>query len=392
MPKRLMKALEMNYRAYRHRECRRAGGEVCSRGGLSWTRQENKTELLFPRLPAGKADAELCRFMRDQIHGRSSEVEATVGTECTPRGIIAHLNSVGFEIPPGGGIPGMAARIWKIPNRAPPEGIILQPTLDSESTFRLEARARQSFVGTVLVECASGVAGMYDLRVESRFRLRGIGSRLMEGAMRWARGRGLKIAVLAANPLAASLYARLGFGEVGRIWYCSLAKAALSSKPMNSRQRRMVVASYMGRLSELMKIAKSESFRFTTPAGLNLMQVAASKRQIGVGRWLLKRGLKMDPLSAWDLGLGDRLPDVCAIDRGAIDRKISGMTPLHQAVLRRDTNVDNDLSLIKALLKAGADTTITDDEFNATPLAWAKVFGDAEAEELLSGAGAINDA
>ena len=100
----------------------------------------------------------------------------------------------------------------------------------------------------------------------------------------------------------------------------------------------------------------------------------------------------MDPLSAWDLGLGDRLPDVCAIDRGAIDRKISGMTPLHQAVLRRDTNVDNDLSLIKALLKAGADTTITDDEFNATPLAWAKVFADAEAEELLSGAGAINDA
>ena len=264
---------------------------------------------------------------------------------------------------------------------------MLQPTIDSESTFRLEARSRESFVGTVLVECASGVAGIYDLRVEGHFRLQGIGSRLMEGAMRWAERRGFKIAVLAANPRAASLYARLGFGEVGRIWYCSLSKAALSGKPINSRQRRMVVATYMGRLSELMKIARTESCGFTAPAGVTLMQVAAAKRQIGVGRWLLDRGVEMDPLSAWDLGWGDRLTDVCANDRGAINRKIAGTTPLHLAVLRRDTNMDSDLSLLKALLRAGADTTIRDDEHNATTLQWAQVFGDAEAEELLSGVG-----
>ena len=48
--------------------------------------------------------------------------------------------------------------------------------------------------------------------------------------------------------------------------------------------------------------------------------------------------------------------------------------------------MDSDLSLLKALLRAGADTTITDDEHNATALMWAQVFGDAEAEELLSGA------
>ena len=148
----------------------------------------------------------------------------------------------------------------------------------------------------------------------------------------------------------------------------------------------MVVASYMGRVSELMRMARTESFGFTTPAGVTLMQVAASKRQIGGGRWLLDRGVEVDPLSAWDLGWGDRLADVCANDRGAVNRKIAGMTPLHQAVLRRDTNMDSDLSLLKALLRAGADTTITDDEHNATALMWAQVFGDAEAEELLSGA------
>ena len=95
----------------------------------------------------------------------------------------------------------------------------------------------------------------------------------------------------------------------------------------------------------------------------------------------------MDPVSAWDLGWGDRLTDVCANDRGAINRKIAGTTPLHLAVLRRDTNMDSDLSLLKALLRAGADTTIRDDEHNATALQWAQVFGDAEAEELLSGVG-----
>ena len=325
----------MNYRAKKHRECLQAGGEVYSNEGLSWTRQENAIELLFPRLRAEKADAQLARFLRDRRRRTSLVVDVTVGTECTPRGIIAHLISFGFEIPTGGGVPGMAARIQNIPNRAPPDDIVLQPTIDSESTFRLEARSRESFVGTVLVECAAGVAGIYDLRVEGRFRLQGIGSRLMEGALRWAERRGFKIAVLAANPRAAPLYARLGFGEVGRIWYCSLSKAALFDKPMNSRQRRMVVASYMGRVSELMRMARTESFGFTTPAGVTLMQVAASKRQIGVGRWLLDRGVEIDPLSAWDLGWGDRLADVCANDRGAVNRKIAGMTPLHQAVLRR---------------------------------------------------------
>ena len=123
IPKRLMKALEMNYRAKKHRECLQAGGKVCSNGGLSWTRQENAIDLLFPKLRAEKADAQLARFLRDRRRRTSLVVDVTVGTECTPRGIIAHLISFGFEIPAGGGVPGMAARIRNIPNRAPPDGI-----------------------------------------------------------------------------------------------------------------------------------------------------------------------------------------------------------------------------------------------------------------------------
>ena len=230
----------------------------------------------------------------------------------------------------------------------------------------------------------AGVAGIYSLQVESAFRLQGIGARLMEGAMRWSKRRGLRTAVLAANPRAATLYARLGFGEVGRIWYSSLSKEALSDRRMNSSQRRMVVASYMGKLSQLQELATTESCGFTTPGGVSLMQVAAAKRQIRVGRWLLDRGVEMDPLSAWDLGRDDRLTELCRRDPKAINRKIGGMTPLHLAVLRRDTNVDNDLSLLRVLLVSGADTTITDDEHNATALEWAQVFGDLDAEEFLS--------
>ncbi len=384
VPERLMKALEMNYRTKRQRECVRTGGEVRSKGGLSWARQETSVEVLFPRLCANTADAQLAHLLSDQGPSLAAKVEATVGTECTPRSIIAHLISFGFEIPAGGGVPGMAARIQEIPARRPPDGILLEPVIETENSYRLEARTRDSFVGKVSVECGAGVAGIYDLRVESTFRSRGTGARLMEGALRWSYRRGLRTAVLAANPRAASLYARLGFGEVGRIWYSSLSQAAQSGKRMNSSQRRMVVAAYMGKLSELQELAKTESCGFTAPSGVTLMQVAAAKRRIRVGRWLLDKGVRMDPLSAWDLGRGARLTELYRDDPTAVNRKIAGMPPLHQAVLRRDTNVDNDLCLLRALLGVGADTSITDDEHNATARQWAQVFGDLAAEEILS--------
>jgi hypothetical protein len=183
---------------------------------------------------------------------------------------------------------------------------------------------------------------------------------------------------------AASLYSRFNFKEVGRINYCSLTKTALSAKQLSALQRRLVVATFLGGLSELESTAQADLHRLVTPGGVSLMQVAAVRRQLDVGEWLLAQGARLDLLSAWDLGWGDRMPELARRDPRILNQKSSGLTPLHQAVLRRDTMVDDDLSLIEALLAVGTDPTIEDDDHNATPIGWATAFSDAEAERLLT--------
>jgi ankyrin repeat protein len=58
-------------------------------------------------------------------------------------------------------------------------------------------------------------------------------------------------------------------------------------------------------------------------------------------------------------------------------RDDEGATPLHHAAW------DGDLDLIRRLLDAGADTTVTDVRFGATPLGWAEHAYQLEAAEML---------
>ena len=55
-------------------------------------------------------------------------------------------------------------------------------------------------------------------------------------------------------------------------------------------------------------------------------------------------------------------------------------TPLHQAAW------EGDLELIRRLLKAGADPSLTDGRFGSTPLQWAEHAYQTEAAELLRAA------
>jgi len=62
-------------------------------------------------------------------------------------------------------------------------------------------------------------------------------------------------------------------------------------------------------------------------------------------------------------------------DRNARDEE--GATPLHQAAW------EGDLELVRQLLAAGADPTITDLRFGSTPLGWAEHAYQTEAADLL---------
>lgn len=69
---------------------------------------------------------------------------------------------------------------------------------------------------------------------------------------------------------------------------------------------------------------------------------------------------------------------VLPADPNALDD--NGATALHHAAW------DGDLELIGRLLDAGADPTITDARFDATPLGWAEHAYQAEAADLLRSA------
>lgn len=58
-------------------------------------------------------------------------------------------------------------------------------------------------------------------------------------------------------------------------------------------------------------------------------------------------------------------------------RDDQGATPLHQAAW------EGDLPLIRRLLEAGADPSITDTRFGSTPLEWAEYAYQTEAADLL---------
>ena len=62
-------------------------------------------------------------------------------------------------------------------------------------------------------------------------------------------------------------------------------------------------------------------------------------------------------------------------------RDDDGATPLHQAAW------EGDVELIRRLLEAGADPSLTDARFGSTPLEWAEHAYQAEAADLLRSAG-----
>src|SRR5437773_836259 len=72
-------------------------------------------------------------------------------------------------------------------------------------------------VGETTLCCGAGVAGIYAVEVMEEFRRRGIGTALVQAALRQAQQLGHATAVLSATGMGMSVYARLGFREVCKL-------------------------------------------------------------------------------------------------------------------------------------------------------------------------------
>jgi GNAT superfamily N-acetyltransferase len=85
------------------------------------------------------------------------------------------------------------------------------------------SRDGQPIGETTLIEGA-GVAGLYDVEVLERFRRRGIGSALVDAALRQARRLGYRAAVLGATRAGSRFYIRRGFREVCKLSFWKYGK------------------------------------------------------------------------------------------------------------------------------------------------------------------------
>jgi hypothetical protein len=117
---RLMKALEMNYRAKGVWECMHSGGSSGAKDGLTWTRDGKSIGLWFPRMKSSQADSQLAAFLQQERRRRVLvDVNVSLGPECTPRSIVGNLISFGFGVPQGGGLPAMATSLQNPASKAP---------------------------------------------------------------------------------------------------------------------------------------------------------------------------------------------------------------------------------------------------------------------------------
>ena len=97
------------------------------------------------------------------------------------------------------------------------EGRILMAQLRPRVVWSFSAKIEGVPVGETTLLAAKGTAGIYDVEVMEKFRGRGIGTALIDAALRQARQLGYPVAVLGATGMGSRVYTRLGFREVGKL-------------------------------------------------------------------------------------------------------------------------------------------------------------------------------
>ncbi|MGX6606802.1 GNAT family N-acetyltransferase [Micromonosporaceae bacterium Da 78-11] len=81
---------------------------------------------------------------------------------------------------------------------------------------RFEGRLDGQVVGTSALWESDGVAGVYVVTVDERYRRRGIGAAMTAAALQRGRESGLRIGTLQATGAGMPVYQRMGFGTAGR--------------------------------------------------------------------------------------------------------------------------------------------------------------------------------
>lgn len=225
---------------------------------------------------------------------------------------------------------------------------------------------------TVSLKCGPlGTAGIYDVGVLPKYRNRGIGYFVTHAACAQGKRWGARFAVLGASDMGYSVYRRLNFQDIGPSWYWPCSEIALAARPVSPRRVRVIEAIIRGEKEIVEKTWRREDASWRLPSGLLMIDVAGKAQEIEILRWLLNSGARPSILGLWEGGMRKEAAELMRREPSLLNARTEswGSTALHQAILR------NDETLVRVMLDAGADVTVTDNTFGGDAKGWANHFG-----------------
>jgi GNAT superfamily N-acetyltransferase len=215
------------------------------------------------------------------------------------------------------------------------------PLEDPPSVRHLAVCRRGVAVGHLVVNPWRGYAGIYSMGVVPRLRRQGIGRSLIAAARDVAREAGCTHLLLNATAAGELLYANVGFESLGkgRTWWIDRGP-----RP-SARQTELAEAAGLGDVAALSALSPtSRELEEALPGAGSLLAIAALTNALASVEWILTRRPEL------------------------VSRRLEhdGGTLLHLAVGADDER------LVAVALAHGAELSVRDGEWNATPLQWAE--------------------
>ena len=239
--------------------------------------------------------------------------------------------------------------------------------------------------GHVCEVAGEKVGGLYDMAVDEGARRQGVGSALIVAVADRLAAAGCRQVFLNATGMGQPVYLRTGvqlLGESGQTWW--MEQEPLRSAHPDRAEIAFTEALALGDLDAVRSSLASHPRDLEAElAGRSTpMHMAVATGNTEAVELLRRHGAILDVVSAWDLGWRDAAAETLrAMPEQANRRRGSwATTPLHTAVER------GDIDLVRLVLSARPDLTLTDSAFNGTPLGWARHLGQDEIAALIEAA------
>jgi GNAT superfamily N-acetyltransferase len=407
---RLQRAAAENHKALFRAQAISEGGEERNIDGLTWTYSgpQHPSQVGFPLLAPDKADRALDSLISSFLKEPPSGAGCWSLDPCYPVDLGLRLLARGFQPGWRPHWQGLELKDLQQDHLYPPA---LEVVLDNERSVmdtpnlpyadgsfgretHLAADGRTlrylgiingkvvGHCGILFTEGAFGVAGVYHVGVLPNYRKQGIGKALVAASCAQARSMGYQYALL--NGTGDQMYAQLGFKSLGMgfTWWLKMPRLLADPPTVESVALAEAVGRSQVSILEGMNPDLSTLLRPMTN-GMTLMQLAVHFGRVASVHYLMKKGVPISILSAWDLGWKEKAVELLKAEPGLANEVYgdAAITILHVAVERRDKE------LAQLALDAGADLSIRDTAFGSTALGWADHLGREEMGAMIRAAG-----